>query len=127
LEMVVDVPSKGTSGMRLKNAAGECVDLYFDTVSQRFVMDRTQAGIDDFGESRDQNTFAMATWAPLDVKGKHTVKIIYDICSLEVFIDGGKVAMTNLVFPDEPYNVLEFYSDKGRMVVTDLKITTLGL
>ena len=127
LEMVVDVPSKGTSGMRLKNAAGECVDLYFDTVSQRFVMDRTQAGIDDFGESRDQNTFAMATWAPLDVKGKHTVKIIYDICSLEVFIDGGKVAMTNLVFPDEPYNVLEFYSNKGRFVVDNLRITTLGL
>ena len=125
-----DLP-EGISGFRLMNGSGEKVEMYFDSragrLPGRFFMDRTQAGIDDFGESRDQNTFAMATWAPLDVKGKHTVKIIYDICSLEVFIDGGKVAMTNLVFPDEPYNVLEFYSNKGRFVVDNLRITTLGL
>ena len=121
-----DLPA-GISGFRLMNGSGEKVEMYFDSRAGRFFMDRTQGGIADFGESRDQNTFAMATWAPLTVEGKHTVRIIYDVCSLEVFIDGGKVAMTNLVFPDEPYNAIEFYSDKGRFIVDDLRITALGL
>ena len=44
-----------------------------------------------------------------------------------MFIDGGKVVMTNLVFPDKPYDGLEVYSDKGRFTVGSLKVTALGL
>ena len=55
------------------------------------------------------------------------MKILYDLTSLEVFIDGGRVAMTNLVFPNEPYDRLEAYSDKGGFTVDRLTITRLGL
>ena len=73
------------------------------------------------------NDFALATWAPMAVKGAHRMKILYDLTSLEVFIDGGRVAMTNLVFPNEPYDRLEAYSDKGGFTVDRLTITRLGL
>ena len=73
------------------------------------------------------NDFALATWAPMSVKGPHRMKILYDLTSLEVFIDGGRVAMTNLVFPNEPYDRLEAYSDEGRFSIGKLTVTALGL
>ena len=130
----VDVPAAGKAGWRLTNAAGEEVDMYFDAVQGRFVMDRTKSGIVDFARKSNpgkalnyENDFALATWAPMKVAGRHSVRILYDLTSFEVFIDGGRVVMTNLVFPDEPYNSLEVYSDKGRFSVDKLVITSLGL
>ena len=144
LEMDINVPAAGRAGFRLGNAAGDVVDMYFDASLQRFVMDRTKSGLTEFAErsttheieNHDRrktnsmnyvNDFALATWAPVSVKGSHKVKVLYDLTSLEVFIDGGRVAMTNLVFPNDPYDVLEFYSDKGRFPVDRLAITALGL
>ena len=144
LDMDITVPAAGKAGWRLTNAAGEAVDMYFDAALQRFVMDRTASGLTDFArrsttheiENHDRrktnsmhyvNDFALATWAPVKVAGKHSVKILYDLTSLEVFIDGGRVVMTNLVFPNEPYNILETYSGKGRFPMDRLKITALGL
>ena len=144
LDVDVNVPAEGRSGLRLTNAAGDVVDMYFDASLQRFVMDRTKSGTVDFGErsttheieNHDRrkansmnyvNDFALATWAPMSVKGTHSMKILYDLTSLEVFIDGGRAVMTNLVFPDGPYDSLEVYSDKGRFSVDKLTITSLGL
>jgi fructan beta-fructosidase len=144
LEFELTVPAAGKAGWRLMNATGEAVDMYFDAALQRFVMDRTASGLTGFGErsttheieNHDRrktnsmhyvNDFALATWAPMHVRGRHTVKILYDFTSLEVFVDGGKTAMTNLVFPHEPYDILEVFSDKGRFSIDELKITKLGL
>lgn len=144
LDLELMVPAAGRSGFRLTNAAGDVVDLYFDSALQRFVLDRTKSGIVDFGErsttheienhdrrktnSMDYvNDFALATWAPVAVKGAHRIKILYDLTSLEVFIDGGRVVMTDLVFPNEPYDRLETYSDKGGFTIDKLTITRLGL
>ncbi len=144
LDLELTVPAAGRSGFRLTNAAGDVVDLYFDSHLQRFVLDRTKSGIVDFGErsttheienhdrrktnSMDYvNDFALATWAPMAVKGAHRMKILYDITSLEVFIDGGRAVMTDLVFPNEPYDRLEAYSDKEGFIIEKLTITRLGL
>ncbi len=144
LDLDLTVPAAGRSGFRMTNAAGDVVDLYFDSALQRFVIDRTKSGIVDFGErsttheienhdrrktnSMDYvNDFALATWAPVAVKGAHRMKILYDLTSLEVFIDGGRVVMTDLVFPNEPYDRLEAYSDKAGFTIEKLTITRLGL
>ena len=45
---------------------------------------------------------------------KHNVQIFYDKSHIEVFLDGGRGAMTNIVFPNgNYYNKLKFYTDKG--------------
>ena len=43
------------------------------------------------------------------------------------FVDGGRIAMTNLVFPNEPYDTLRFYSEGGEMKVSDFTVYKLGL
>ncbi|MST85525.1 hypothetical protein FYJ73_12755 [Prevotellaceae bacterium LKV-178-WT-2A] len=39
-----------------------------------------------------------------------TVRTIVDKCSIEIFVDGGRIAITNLVFSTQPYNNIKLYS-----------------
>lgn len=142
-------PGQATrTGFELLNDRGEKVDIYFDLTRQRLVMDRTQSGLvhlDRHGEMNvheketDEhrkrlsvnyvNDFALGTWAPLSLcEGKtYQVQVFVDKTSVEIFVDGGCIAMTNLVFPTTPYNALRFYSQGGESSVGQLTVHRLGL
>lgn len=132
------------AGFKLMNEKGECVTIYFDMKAQKLVMDRVHSGIVDFGknsiphekEAHDNrmvnsinyvDDFALATWAPLQKAAHHTLRIFVDKCSIEIFLDGGKVAMTNLVFPNEPYNTVNFYSENGSYQVDSFQLYKLSI
>lgn len=78
-----------------------------------------------------KNDFALATWAPLSLcqDGKKTfhLDIFADKSSIELFVDGGRIAMTNLVFPVAPYENVKLYSQGGKAEFQNIKIHTLGL
>ena len=78
-----------------------------------------------------KNDFALATWAPLSLceNGKKTyhVDIFVDKSSVELFLDGGRIAMTNLVFPVAPYENLKLYTQGGKAEFKNLKVHKLGL
>lgn len=78
-----------------------------------------------------KNDFALATWAPLSLcqEGKKTfhLDIFTDKSSIELFVDGGRIAMTNLVFPVAPYENVKLYSKGGKAEFQNMKIHTLGL
>ena len=61
--------------------------------------------------------FRLGTKIPMALlknKKKHNVRIFYDKSHIEVFLDGGRAVMTNIVFPNgNYYNNLKFYTDKG--------------
>ncbi len=132
------------TGFKLMNAKGEYVDIYLDRKAGKLVMDRVHSGIVDFGknsvphekeahDNRVSNSinyvddFALATWGPLSKKTGHTLRVFVDRCSVEIFLDGGKVAMTNLVFPNEPYDRVSFYSEGGDSRIKDCKLYKLGV
>lgn len=131
-------------GFKLANANGEFVDIYLDREIGKLVMDRVHSGIVDFGknviphekeahDNRIKNSinyvddFALATWGPLSRDKDHTLQVFVDKSSVEIFLDGGKVAMTNLVFPNEPYNSLSFYSKNGTTKVKGCTLYKLSL
>lgn len=144
-EMNIDLTTAaGRSGFKLMNGKGEYVDIYLDMKDNKLVMDRVHSGIVDFGknavphekeahDNRVKNSinyvddFALATWSPLPKGKQHTLQIFVDKCSIEIFLDGGKVAMTNLVFPNEPYNRLSFYSQDGATKVNTCVLYKLGM
>ena len=78
-----------------------------------------------------KNDFALATWAPLSLceNGKKTyhVDIFVDKSSVELFVDGGRIAMTNLVFPVAPYENVKLYTQNGKAEFKNLKVHKLGL
>ena len=146
LEMDI-VPGKAqTVGFDIMNAKGEKTKIYLDLKAGRVVMDRTESGLIAFGEKAEPhfkenhdrrktesinyiNDFALGTWAPLSLcEGKsYHLNVFVDKCSVELFVDGGRIAMTNLVFPTEVYNSLRFYTEGGKAEVKNLSIHKLAL
>ena len=78
-----------------------------------------------------KNDFALATWAPLslceDGKKTYHVDIFVDKSSVELFVNGGRIAMTNLVFPVAPYENVKLYTQGGKAEFKNLKVHKLGL
>ena len=78
-----------------------------------------------------KNDFALATWAPLslceDGKKTYHVDIFVDKSSVELFVDGGRIAMTNLVFPVAPYENVKLYTQDGKAEFKNMKVHKLGL
>lgn len=122
INLTLEPGNSSVAGFKLKNNVGEYVDIYIDAKANKVYMDRTNSGIADF--SKDE--FAIATWADLTKRNAHTFQLFIDKCSIEMFVDGGKIAMTNLVFPEEPYNGIEFHAESGKVKVKDMIVYKLN-
>lgn len=157
IELDVTPAADGTAGIEVYNDKGEKTMIYFDLKQMRAVMDRTESGLTDFGklaephdiekkadaarQSKGQkpmriensvnykNDFALGTWAPLSLCEDKTyhVDVFVDKCSVELFVDGGRIAMTNLVFPTKPYDSVKFYSEGGKSAFSQIKVYKLGM
>ena len=55
------------------------------------------------------------------------LRLFVDKSSIEAFGNDGRFAMTNLVFPSEPYNRISFYAKGGSCNVTSFTVYKLGL
>ena len=104
-EIIVDV--KGTMELILSNAKNEQVVMTYDSQKQTFAMDRTKSGECSFSEA-----FAATTVAPTHGNLKQ-IRVFIDNSSIEAFASDGKMAMTNLVFPSEPYNNIKVKGGKA--------------
>ena len=95
-EIVVEL--KGNAQITLRNSLGEKVVMTYDDEEETFDMDRRRSGNVSFSDA-----FPVVTTSPTYGKLRQ-MRIFVDRCSIEAFDADGKMAMTNLVFPTEPYN-----------------------
>ena len=157
MEMDVTPGDDAKTGFILYNEKGEKVNIYFDMKAGRLVMDRTESGKTKFGEKAEahkiekefdlhehreikepfrklnsvnyKNDFALGTWAPLSLCDSKTyhLNVFVDKCSIEIFVNGGRIAMTNLVFPTQSYTSVKFYSDGNKAAYRNIKVSELRL
>ena len=104
-EILVD--TKNNTEIVLSNTKGEQVVMRYDAAKQTFSMDRVKSGDVSFSEA-----FPAVTEAPTFGTIKQ-LRIFIDRCSIEAFDAEGKMAMTNLVFPSEPYNNIKVKGGKA--------------
>ena len=118
-EIDLDIANKGAQKivLTLSNNKGEAVSMYYDTAAREFVMDRSHSGATGF--SRDFPAMTVAPGAGADNLG---LRLYVDRSSIEVFGDGGRFVMTNLVFPSEPYNSLKLESVRSGVHVRRLAV-----
>ena len=91
---------RGEAEITLRNAKGERVTMTYNPDEEHFYMNRLQSGDVSFSDN-----FPTITVAPTYGKLKQ-LRLFVDKCSIEALDADGKMAMTNLVFPSEPYNKL---------------------
>ena len=110
-ELIVDV--KGSMELVLSNTRGEQVVMTYDAQKQTFAMDRMKSGDVSFSEA-----FPAVTVAPTH-GALRQLRLFIDHSSIEAFASDGKMAMTNLVFPSEPYNNIKVKG--GKATVYEIK------
>ncbi len=123
-EILLDIePAKADSvTLTFSNDKGENTVMVYNPSAQTLSFDRRKSGIVDFSQD-----FPAVTVAPTFNKGKNLpLRIFIDRSSMEVFINGGRSVMTNLVFPTAPYSTITVCAAGAQAKVKNLKIYTIN-
>jgi fructan beta-fructosidase len=77
-----------------------------------FHVDRSKAGPNDFSDA-----FAGTATAPYAIGKEVNMHLFIDASSVELFIDHGRLAITELVFPSGKFTVLKIFSTAGNIQI----------
>lgn len=116
-------PMSGTVAyLEFSNAVGDLYKIGLDAGSGRYFSDRRQSGHVDFSEK-----FASAVHtAPRVAKSEIVkMKVYIDKSSIEFFGDEGITAITDSVFPKEPYTTVRFVVDGQPVNQVKLELTEI--
>jgi fructan beta-fructosidase len=112
LEVMLPADQKATWGIELRNAAGEKYRIGLDAAQKRFFSDRRQAGKADFSkEFAKSEHFAIRESADRKVQ----IRLLLDVSSVELFADQGRVVLTDLFFPSQPFDSISLFSEGGKV------------
>ena len=102
----------------LSNQLGEETIIGFEKQRNLFFIDRTKSGKINF-----QNEFAGKHVAPRFTDQQQLeIKLVIDISSVELFADDGLTVMTEIFFPNKPYDRIKVQSVS---VISQLEYTSL--
>ncbi len=109
-------------GIKLSNDLNEYLIAGYDMAAGQLFVDRTQSG--KIGFSKD---FPAIVTAPCKLDNNTLqLHILLDETSIEIFAQQGKVVVTNIFFPSQPYSKLSLFSGKGTVKATGIKIWELA-
>ncbi len=115
LDLTLTLGSKPTV-VTLGNQKGEEVTLTFNAKAKTLSMDRSKSG-----ETAFSDDFRTITTAPLHGGKTQQVRIFIDKSSIEVFEAQGRYTITNIVFPNEPYNTVKVKDGKAAAKVYSIQ------
>ncbi len=97
-------------GWKVLAKDGSFTSAGYDKQKGVLYVDRTH-----YGAPEVNGDFPARTEAPLKLSGDQLrLDIVVDRDSVEVFAEGGRIAMTNLVFPPEGADSVQFYAEGGK-------------
>ncbi len=116
------VPAKDFK-LTFSNLAGEKTVLILDSASSLLMLDRTSSGTRDFNYEFGNKLHYAALKEVSDNLG---FSIYLDRSSIEVFVNGGQYAMTDQLFPSQPYTQLSIENlSSNDFQIRDLKINAM--
>ncbi len=99
-------------GIILENESKEVLKIGYDVLAKQFFVDRN--GVDKVFKHTGYLNKAVA---PYVMNKSMKLKIILDTSSIEIFVDDGQLVMTEVLFPDYPFNSFSFFSNLGSIDV----------
>jgi sucrose-6-phosphate hydrolase SacC (GH32 family) len=109
----VDPGGATRSGWKLVSGDGY-TEIGYDSLRKEIYVDRSHSGDVSFSKE-----FPTRTAAPFIAAGPITFDIVLDRDSLEVFAAGGRIAITNLIFPHGPVRMEPFSDGPAKFLRTD--------
>jgi len=119
LILEAEMTSADVFGFHLFNDVGESIQVFINQAENRIYLDRNKSG-----KGKIMKTFPTMTYAPTWGEKKVKLHLFVDKSSIELFLNGGKSVLTDLIFPAKPYNRINFYSKGGNCEITNLTYFT---
>ncbi len=107
-------------GIVLENNLQEKLVIGYSLSQKQFFVDRRAAGPSAFSKE-----FAGISRAPYTVGAHLQLRIFVDVASTELFVDGGKLVMTDIVFPTENFTKLKVFSTGGDLLLEKAEFYSL--
>ena len=98
------IKDPGQLNIVISNSLGEKYVIQYN--GKRFTADRSNSGIVDFNKEFASKIQVLDMDEPLE-----KIQLILDHSSVELFINGGKYTMTNLLFPHEAYTQIFIHAE----------------
>lgn len=108
----LDMSASKLATIQLSNSKNEMFDIILDKTNQQCRINRKQSGKTAFSAD-----FPSDIKAPYTIKDKVQLRLVIDQSSVELFMDGGLLEMTNIVYPKEIYNHVTIKSDQEITVI----------
>ena len=106
LQTTVARAEGATVGWKLLAGDGAFTEVGYDGARNELFVDRTRSGVTGFSRYFPVRTVAPVTTGDAAL----SMTILVDRSTIEVFAQGGRVAMTNLVYPPAGAQAMEFYA-----------------
>lgn len=103
------VTGSGPSKITFKNPQGQQLSVGVNDKNEVFI-DRTGAGADSFSPVFASEAYG-ARAVPRYRDGAYVLDVIFDVCSVELYIDGGLRNLSSVVYPDAPYDTVGISGD----------------
>lgn len=115
--------SEGKYTFTLSNRIGDELAFGYKALEKRFFVDRSKSGNTNFSDRfADRISTAPRTAGSIELTGK----IVLDKTSIELFYDDGQTVMTEIFFPNAPFETLSIASDKAEFILNSLEIHELS-
>ena len=122
IEMTIVSGNAKQFGFDLVNGKGEKVTFLFEFEKELLTIDRSTSGIVDFS-----NFAQFQIKSPISKGSSYKIRLLVDKASTELFVNDGETVQTNLVFPEEPYNTIEFNAEGTPVQVKDMRVYEVKL
>lgn len=123
LEFSLIDPQTSTFTLTLFNHLDERLIYTFDLKNEKIFTDRSKSGLTAFSTK-----FATPIiQAPFPRENQYKIKLFIDTASAELFINKGKIALTNVILPTEPYNHITLEVKNGTIDISKFRIFSLAL
>ena len=106
----------------LSNDIGEELSFGLDFSKNQYFIDRKNTGNVSFSETFASKPSIAPRFETLD---KMTLTALFDKTSVELFFDNGKTVMTELFFPNAPFNQLDLVTDGLGAELIQFKVIAL--
>jgi fructan beta-fructosidase len=120
LQMDIKPGSATAAGVKILKSSNEETIIRYNNTTQELTFDRTKSGNTTFNRK-----FPSVETAPVQlVNGVVTLRILVDKCVVELFINDGATTLTNLVFPLQKEGGIQFFSEGGKALFSNIKMFT---
>lgn len=118
IEFTLQPENTDSFGFSLENTKNEKIEVTFDKAAKQITLDRRTSGLTAF-----KDNFASEMKTPLTVRKEYRIRLLVDKASVEFFVNEGETVMTSIFFPTENMNTLRFFTAKGEMKVSGIRIS----